>query len=303
MNPAALDWVVSSLPGATRVLRTERLTGGMTSVMHALTVHGHDRRVVLRQWIPEHPPAEDADDPTLAVAREAAVLTALDDCGLPVPRLLAADETGAHAGYPSVLMTHLSGGINLTPRDVGAWTAHLAQMLVRIHALRPSVSLPPFDSWLQMEDFDVPRWSPRPDVWRAAIGIANQPPPVLEQQPVVHHDYQPFNVLWSASGDRISGLVDWVWASQGPADEDVTHCRLNLCLLTTPDIAEDFRRRYEAESGRVLDPWWDVASLVDYLGGWSASGLQQQAGSRLRVDAVGINDRVDALLASVMKRL
>ena len=159
--------------------------------------------------------------------------------------------------------------------------------------------LPSYTSWLELDDIDVPSWSRRPQLWRAAIDIARAAPPVTAGG-FVHHDYQPFNLLWSPDG-RLCGVVDWVWASQGPPDDDVAHCRLNLCLLYSAERAEQFRQRYERAAGRAMDTWWAVASLVDYLGGWTAEGLQEQAGRRLRVDAAGIDARVEELLAMTLR--
>jgi aminoglycoside phosphotransferase (APT) family kinase protein len=293
----ALAWVVSSLPGARRVVGHRRLTGGITSVVHALRLDGYARMVVLRQWVPGHGLPNDSNDASVAVAREAAVLTALATADLPVPRLLAIDETGRRAGHPSVLMTRVPGRIDLTPDDPQGWTRRVAELLPRIHEVQPTLPMPSFESWLGVEH-DPPAWSNRPEIWRAAIAMAREPMPATSGG-FVHHDYQPFNLLWSRGS--VTGIVDWVWASQGPPDEDVTHCRLNLCLLHGPDRADDFQRIYESVAGRRLDRWWDIASLVDFLG-WTPGEVQRQAGRRLRIDQAAMPLAVEALLIRALAR-
>jgi len=300
----ALDWVVGAVPGGKRVQRVQRRTGGITSSVHAITVddvRGRRQRVVLRRWTGGVWPDGDGDDPAVAVAREAAVLSALCDAGLPAPRLVATDPSGVAVGCPALLMTHLPGRIVLAPTDVQSWVRQLASQLLAIHHVIPNAQLPEFESWLQLDKVVVPAWTSRPDLWREAIDVAQRGHQSAHGA-LIHHDYQPFNVLWAASG-ALAGVVDWVWASEGPAAEDVTHCRLNLCLLASAEVAEDFRRAYEAEAGQTLDPWWDVASLVDYLAGWTAEGLQRQAGRRLRIDAASLDARVETLLAAAMQRL
>jgi hypothetical protein len=79
------------------------------------------------------------------------------------------------------------------------------------------------------------------------------------------------------------------------------HCRLNLCLLYGAERAIAFQTAYESRAGRRVDPWWDVAGVVDGLD-WSAAELQTQAGRRLRVDAGALSSRLEALLAWAVRR-
>ena len=301
LEEQAAAWVLRAA-GGSRLLRSVRLTGGLTSSVHAVDVEvaGGVHRLVLRRWTGRPWPDGSVDDGERMVADEAQVLIAIAGSREPVPALVACDPTGAEAGLPALLMTRLPGRLDLTPRDPTAWVQLLADRLVRIHHVTPSEPLSPYESWLRLDGLDVPRWSNRPDLWRDAIDIGAAAVEV-PQIALIHHDYQQFNVLWSAG--RISGVVDWVAASKGPPDDDVMHCRLNLCLLYDADLALAFQAAYEAGSGRAAHPWWDVAGVLDYLRGWPAADLQRQAGRRLRIDAAGMNERVEQLLLAVMRRV
>lgn len=228
--------------------------------------------------------------------REAGILTKLAGSGLPAPGLVAADPEGQSSGDPALLMTWLSGQIELTPSDPNGWLDQMADMLARIHGA--SVPAPVFESWLDRSALAVPDWTRRPELWRAAIDLVNRQPPKTELC-FIHRDYQQFNLLWRRG--KLAGVVDWVSASHGPPDIDVAHCRLNLTVLYTPGHAERFRLAYEAISGRSLEPWWDVAGLLVYLPGWG-SFLQRQAGSKLTVDFSGMHDRVEQALKAILSR-
>jgi aminoglycoside phosphotransferase (APT) family kinase protein len=114
-----------------------------------------------------------------------------------------------------------------------------------------------------------------------------------------HGDYQHFNVLWSRG--RLRAIVDWSGARIGSPDLDVGHCRLNLAVLFSADIAEAFRRAYEAEAGRRVDPWWDIHQLLSYDDSWQSFVPVQVAG-RAPIDVGGITGRVEDLLAAALAR-
>jgi aminoglycoside phosphotransferase (APT) family kinase protein len=275
-HPAAA-WIVAQVPRGRRVVRAQRLMGGLTSEVTAVTVedaHGKPHRFVLRRWTAKPWPDGAVDDGRLLVPREAATLLALETVALAAPRVVATDPTGDEAGLPALLMTRLPGRIDLNPAAPDDWIRQLAEQLAEIHDIAPWPGLPAYETWLRV---------PEPLA-------ASRPEPAVAR--LVHHDYQQFNVLWSRgrisgptmSGPVISGVVDWVWASSGPADDDVVHCRGNLCLLYGADRAIAFQSAYEALVGRRVDPWWDLAGALDGLG-WQRAELQKQAGRRLRVPA------------------
>lgn len=294
----AVAWVERTIGPGARVVAWRRLTGGLTSAVHRLTVERNGRRgpYVLRRWVSGREPGDAPADHTVdAVGTEVAVLTALERGDVPAPRVVGATADAAHGG-PAVLMTRLPGHVHLMPRDRERWLRQMAHMLARVHAL--DVDAGPFESWLDVGRLAPPPDALRPDVWRAAAALVAGEPPRAARC-FIHGDYQHFNLLWSR--ERLTGVVDWVGASVGPPDVDVGHCRLNLALLFSADVAERFRAMYEAESGRAVDPRWDVHALLAYGPGWRHF-LPVQTDGRAPFDADGMTGRMEQLLGQALRR-
>jgi aminoglycoside phosphotransferase (APT) family kinase protein len=292
-----LDWV-ERVAGA-RVVAWRRMTGGVASVVHRLTIErGSSRDVlVLRQYDREFL-AQVGSETAALIRDEAATLRAVHDAGLPAPEPIAVDPDGGEAdGHPAILMTRLPGRVDILPADPEAWLCQMAAMAVRIHDVQ--VSAPPFRSRVDASAPVVPASATRPAVWEAAFGI-------LRQQPqehatcFIHRDFQHFNLLWRRG--RLTGVVDWATSCTGPADFDIGHCRLNLALLFGADRAERLRLAYEAEAGRAVDPWWDLYAVTAYSDAWRRVITVQVAG-RAPVDTAGMTSRVEDLLETTLRRL
>jgi aminoglycoside phosphotransferase len=286
-----LDWV-GRVAGA-RVVAWRRMTGGITSTVHRLTIEQRGRRdvLVLRQY-------EHADHDTATLIRdEAATLRAVHEAGLPAPELMAADADGCEAGgHPAVLMTRLPGRLNLTPADPEDWLRQIAATAARIHDAR--IAAPPFRARIDAPDPVIPASATRPAVWEAAFGVLGQQAP----EPAtcfIHRDLQHFNLLWRRG--RLTGIVDWATSCIGPADFDAGHCRLNLAVLFGAGWAERLRLAYEAAAGRAVDPWWDLYALTAYGDEWRRF-IPVQAAGRAPVDTAGMTSRVEELLEATLRR-
>lgn len=293
-NRAALDWAATTFAPRATVTSVRRLTGGITSAVHALTVvdaRGHHRRCVLRRWL-----SDDDHERSESLIREARILERLATTDIPAPRVIDFDANGDSCGHPALLMSYLDGHVELTPKDSGDWLAQIATMLALIH--RTEIEAPIYESWLNFENLTVPPWSSRPDLWRAAFALMAEGSPRAESC-FIHRVFQQFNLLWQRG--KLTGVVDWVWGSSGSPSVDVSHIRLNLSVLYSSELAERFFRLYEQISGRVVEPWWDVEGLLLYLPGWGGF-LQQQAGRRLRVDFEGMHERVEGTLQAALRR-
>lgn len=292
-----LDWVARAVAPGARVVGGRRLQGGITSSIHRLAVQtpgGTRGQVVLRRWIASIDD-EEADAQRL-VERESHVLRELESTSIPAPRMLAADATGASAGVPALLMTRLPGRMDLTPSDPRAWLRQIARMAVRIHELEVVAAA---QSWTPRE-VPLPSWSSRPSAWRAAAEVVRGPVPDHRDR-FIHADYQHFNLLWRRG--ELTGVVDWVGAGRGPADVDVGHCRLNLAVLYSADLAAAFLSAYEAEAGRRVDPYWDIRSAVEPAFDDWAAFIPIQVGRRAAFDREGMHRRVDDLLAAALRRM
>ncbi|PYI56950.1 phosphotransferase family protein [Paenibacillus flagellatus] len=283
LSPERKRWIERAV-GVGAVFRDAvPLKGGISSAVHLVGVTspaGEDdyvlRRFVNREWL--------RVAPDLA-AHEASALRAAASgtSGVPVPTLVAFDETGEDGGdgLPSVLMTRLPGTVVLMPpADVfDDWLRGLAEALARIHTIEPYAHRWRYFSYNDAAAMQVPGWSPQPELWERAIAYAREPMPEYVER-FIHHDYHPANVLWD--GVAVSGVVDWVNACVGPAGIDVGHCRINLALLHGGDAADRFLNCYTASAGNafVYDPYWDVLSVMNLMpdaptvyAGWTELGV------------------------------
>lgn len=273
-----------------------RLTGGITSSIHRLAVatpRGTRTQVVLRRWTSAA--SDDTADAPQLVERERHVLRGLESTDVPAPIVLAVDSTGESTGMPALLMTRIPGRVDLTPTNQKAWLRQIAAMAVRIHEL--DVDAEPY-RWEDRE-VPIPPWASRPADWRAAADVVRARPPAHEVR-FAHGDYQHFNVLWQRG--RLTGVVDWVAAFRGPADVDIGHCRLNLAVLYSAKLADDFLAAYEAEAGRRVDPYWDIRSAIGPARTDWGAFIPIQVGRRGRFDRAGMHGRVDDLLAAALRR-
>lgn len=290
---AQLDWVERTVGDAAVVMGGRRMLGGITSSVHRLSVRTRTgaRQVVLKRF--SDPGIQDA---AAIVADEAAALSAVEATAVPAPRVLGASPDGRHTeGVPSLLMTRAPGQVWLRPDDVHGWVGQLAALLPVVHGIPADGQQP---SAHGARPRPTPQSASRPDLWRAARELVATAPPDRELVRT-HGDYQHFNVLWSRR--RLSALVDWSSSSVAAPERDVGRCRLNLAVLFSAEVAEDFRHAYEAEAGRPVDPWWDVAALLGYDDAWRTF-IPVQVGGRAQVDIAGMTGRVEELLARALAR-
>ncbi|PWI18810.1 aminoglycoside phosphotransferase [Streptomyces sp. Act143] len=254
---ATRAWLAKQLPAGRTVATTRFLPGGWTSQMRGLTLDdGTD--LVLRSFVKpffrHHAPG--------LLAREAAVLTLLAGAdGVPAPELLAVDATAELTDHPSLLMSRLPGRVRVDEEDLGRRLDLLAGQLARIHAVVPDDRPRTYQAWTSPERVRVPEGA----LWERAVDVIRREPPTYEGV-FLHRDFHPGNVLFDEG--RISGVVDWVETSWGPADLDVAHCSTALALLHGPEHGLGFRERYEAQGGRQLADGADHLywRLLDALG-------------------------------------
>ncbi|WP_152365734.1 phosphotransferase family protein [Microlunatus speluncae] len=294
-----LAWAAASLGAGSRIVGHRRLTGGVNSAVHRLTVERGDTRtlVVLRQY-----PAGSIALRT-AMDEEIANLKVVASSGLPVPTILATDVAGAATcGAPSLLMTRLPGHVHLNPAERLPWIERIAEFAARLHAV--DLPAPTFraweDSWITpLGQFKVPVGARNPSVWKAAFEAMESPPPE-DDAVFLHCDYLPVNLLWSRG--MITGLTDWNGIHRGSRAIDVGQCRRYLASLYEPDWAEDLRLLYESIVGAPLHPWWDLHSLLHHNDSGPQSISRQVAGRR-PVDVSGLTARVEIVVEQALRRL
>ena len=82
----------------------------------------------------------------------------------------------------------------------------------------------------------------------------------------------------------MSGVVDWVETSIGPAWLDVAHCCTNIAIGHGSDAADRFAAAYVARTGREPQPYFDVMDIVGFLPPPGRDGFITDAGERRRLE-------------------
>ncbi|MFJ6720585.1 MULTISPECIES: phosphotransferase family protein [unclassified Streptomyces] len=249
---ATRSWVEKGLSEAERIDEVVRLRGGWTSRMRRLDVSGPQgrRSLVLRSFVKpfylRH--AEGL------LTREATVLRLLAGTDVPAAALVAVDATARHCDHPSLLMSLLPGTVRLDDEGADGRADLLARQLVRVHRqpVPPSRRPRTYQPWTSPERVRPPAATGRPQLWRRAVDVIRHDPPPYRGH-FLHRDFHPGNVLFTGTGDdlRISGVVDWVETSWGPADLDVAHCSTALALLHGVPAGMRFADRYVAAGGTL----------------------------------------------------
>lgn len=292
---------------AVRDVRT--LQGGWSSQMRLLGLDDGSG-VVLRSFVKpffrRHAPG--------LLNREATVLALLaGQDGVPAPELIGVDATAEHCDHPSLLMSLLPGRVRVDEDGTdgegedGVWRRVdlLAAQLVRIHQVVPDERPRVYEAWTSPERVRV---GEDEALWTRALEVIRRPAPSYEGC-FLHRDFHPGNVLFEGDGDelRISGVVDWVETSWGPADLDVAHCSTALALLHGAEYGLGFRERYEAWGGRGLAEgpdhlYWRLLDALGYApdaeklaGPWRVLGRVDLTagvlGGRLEVYVGGLLER------------
>lgn len=310
VRPSTLAWVSRQLEVGERVAGTEALHGGITAEMRRLTIGTRDggtRDLVLRSFVDPYF-VEQSED---LLTREAYALTLLAGTAVPAPGPVAVDATAKHCEYPSLLMSHLPGRTVLDDEELEARVPLLARQLVAIHALRPADRPQEYKAWTTADNV-VPPSGADPVTWAAAADVIRKPAPPYEGR-FLHRDFHPGNVLFdvsppSTAGPRITGVVDWVRTSWGPADLDVAHCSSNLAMLHGPAWGLRFAEAYE-EAGEVLAAtederlYWRLLDALAFASDaeWVARPWREAGRAELTTRAV--EERLDAYVAALLDAL
>ncbi|MER5830757.1 alpha/beta fold hydrolase [Streptomyces sp. NPDC002130] len=256
---ATRGWVAKQLPEGRTVDKSAFLTGGWSAQMRRLTLDDGTElalRTFVKPFFRRHAPG--------LLAREAEVLALLaQQEGVPAPELIGVDATGEHCDHPSLLMSVLPGRVRVDEQDLDARVELLAAQLARIHRVVPRQRPRAYQTWISPAAV--------PTGWERAGHVIRRTPPPYDGC-FLHRDFHPGNVLFTGSGTglRISGVVDWVETSWGPADLDVAHCSTALALLHGPECGLGFRERYAAQGGRRLADgpdhlYWRLLDALAYV--------------------------------------
>ncbi|MGP4011004.1 alpha/beta fold hydrolase [Streptomyces sp. 4N124] len=260
---ATRAWVAKQLPQDRTVTTTRFLTGGWSSQMRRLTLDDGSAgvlRTFVKPFFRHHAPG--------LLTRESSVLALLaTHRDIPAPEPIAVDATAEHCDHPSLLMSELPGVVRVDEEDLDRRLDLLAAQLVHIHEVVPDERPRPYQAWTSPERVNAPSGA----LWERAVDVIRRDPPPYEGC-FLHRDFHPGNVLFTGAGTglRISGVVDWVETSWGPADLDVAHCSTAVALLHGPEWGLGFRERYEVRGGRRLADgpdhvYWRLLDALAYV--------------------------------------
>ena len=263
-------WVEERVGEKCRIDAVERLRGGWTSEMRRLRISGtgEPQWLVLRSFVKpffvQHAKG--------LLTREADILCLLSETDVPVAAFRGVDATAVYCDHPSLLMSLLPGSVRLEEEDAGLRAELLARQLVGIHQVRVPVEDRPrvYQAWTSPDRVRLPESTERPALWQRAVDIIRRDPP--DYRPCfLHRDFHPGNVLFTGQGARleITGVVDWVETSWGPADLDVAHCSTALALMHGAQEGMRLADRYLASGGTLSeDPaahlYWRVLDALAF---------------------------------------
>lgn len=279
---AALAWAAEATGPITEV---RELAGGWTSTMLSLTSEARDD-VVLRLMTRE-PWRSHGHGLT---TRESEIQKMLASTPVPAPRSRALDADGRNCGYPAHLMSLVPGQVDVDRVDAIS-LIRLANLLATIHDVVPAIEVRAYQSWAWEAKYTVPTWATERSVWEEAFDLLRTDPP--RYRPCfIHRDFQLRNVLWSDG--HVSGVVDWVETSIGPAWLDVAHCCTNIAIRHGNEVADAFAAAYVDRTGGEPQPYFEAMDIVGFLPPPGKEGFLVEADDRLRLEE---------RLRSVMRRM
>ncbi|MET8012054.1 phosphotransferase family protein [Streptomyces sp. NPDC005271] len=247
-----------------------------------------------RQWVLRRPPLGRLLASAHDVAREARILTALNDTAVPTPRVLGLTDDPAVTDVPLLLMEYVDGQVvdrmsiarSLTPERRRAIGMSLPRTLAKIHTVDlEATGLTGLASHKPYAQRQLKRWSGQwersrtrelpalEDLTRRLVAAV----PEQHELTLVHGDFHLRNVITSHAGGEVTAVLDWELSTLGdpladmgsllaywpePGEEETGGDFPASVLEGFPDRAE-LTQVYLTETGR--DPaalkFWHVLGL------------------------------------------
>jgi aminoglycoside phosphotransferase (APT) family kinase protein len=235
------------------------------------------------------------------------LLEAVAAQGVPVPAVLAWDDSSDRLGAPFIISAYVAG--ETVPRRVlrapelaaarAGFAAQCGRILARLHRTPGLSSLDDRDQLDGVVDLIDAAGEPHPAFELAIAWLrANRPP--AGPKVLVHGDFRNGNLIISADGIR--AVLDWELAHLGDPAEDLAWLCLKAWRFRGPGEVggmgdrRDLLTAYEREGGRHVEAahlfWWQVLGTLR----WGAICLQQArihlSGHTRSVELAAIGRRV-----------
>jgi aminoglycoside phosphotransferase (APT) family kinase protein len=265
-------------------------------ILAAKRADGAPLRLIIKRY------EECGSDRAKKARREFTALTWLQRSSVSVPQPIFVDETGDFLGAPALVSTFVDGAQIWQPTESGVdpqqWTREMATTLAHIHrtpcdsAARGFLRDGAATSLWVLGDGTLPaQMKNHPageDVWNALVAHLPNLEPV--EPCLVHIDYWRGNLLWDQH--QITAVIDWEEASLGDPAEDVAYCRMDLWASVSEELADEFLRCYEHETGRKVAnlSFWELVAASRPIWrpeGWFVTPGEQERFQQFVDNAMG----------------
>lgn len=258
-------------------VKIEPLEGGLSASMYVAKMRffeGTTSKYVIRQANPKLL----ASNPEAAL-QEYRLLLKLHNADLPVPKPIYFAPSSSALERPSIVMEWLSGAPCYKSATIPYFAEQYANALASLHRSRGLLRELP---WLKPYQADLPQMPKHnqrlPKLREAQRSLARiWPIPSYNPTSLLHGDFWPGNLLWSAK--RLRGIVDWEDAATGDPLIDLAISRFDLYWIDSPETMQRFTQRYlqrNLTNTRYLAAWDLFAALriarmaLEDLNGWVA---------------------------------
>ncbi|MBF6149556.1 phosphotransferase family protein [Nocardia nova] len=265
-------------------------------------------------WVLREPPPGTHDPSAHNVLREARILTALADTGIPLPTVI-----GTHEANPFYVMTRISGAPlesesdaeKLSPRQRAVLGQQVIEIFARLHSLEPAAvgldDLGPDTDYLPRQMRRAARnWSQwgehsaHEQIWRYVHSLLEADPPRQQRSVITHGDYRLSNLL--VDSGRITAVLDWELATTGDPLADLAWLlddwrgpQEPQIIMPSPTRAGGFPDRDDLIDMYCAATGFDADSIGYYRAftHWRAATLLQGVLLRRRSGAMGEHGALD----------
>ena len=264
----------------------ERLTGGVSADVHRIDLDdgGAPRAVVVREHGERH-----GGHPA---STEFALLQALHESGVLVPKPLALDISKTISEHDCLVIEHIAGDSNASNVEVDHYLAQAAEALSGIHkrVLQELSGLPALPDRLEPlpEVFDY--W-PEGEEWQPLKRFLQQHdwPLFSGSHSLLHGDFWPENLLWK--NGELAAVLDWEDAAIGDPLSDLAASRVEFRYQFGREGMQIFTSAYSRH--RAIDSTrlalWQIyvsAAGQHFMGDWGLPVERVQHMRRVALSAI-----------------